>query len=766
MKKFLFILLVFACLVGVANALTYDQANYKKNRQSVLAGTGNDPLYNFIGEVDDLFTGTATTGGITNLLFSEETADPTSTEGRIYYNTTSNLFKFYNGSAWTNFAAESGTVSLDIAYNNGNSIDVDGTAVTLTVSDTDNNAALIVAQNDSTNDPDAMNITSAADAAGAVGLQIDCTAGFDIQGTSDSWSVSIAGLVDGEGLTGVTNSQGILFDTNNEIQFGDNSEDVAFNFAVANTLTLATDTAVDKLDFGVVDALSGVAAIAGDAGADFALSAANTGTFNFTIAQTGVGDNELRLTSAGTAANAIQLTASTGGITADAVDDIIVTCASSAGADDFVLQQTGAFDASVLIKAAGTGSDAISAVATAGGIVLTAVDDMVLTCASSAGADDLTIQQTGAFDASVLLKSAGTGDDAISSVATAGWVLVQSSGATDNHIVISGSGTSANALQLTTTAGGIVVTNGGASGEDILIDGVLSAVGINSDEATTDAIDISATAGGITMASTAVASTWTHTATGAADDLSLIVAGAVDGSLVLSSAGTSTNAIDINATAGGIDIDISGGAATEDFAVTTDTSITLIATEAVADQFKVDAQGTVAGDAINLETSDGGIMLNADGGTNGDIELNAASEIIFTAAGAFTVDITGAGTYKGSWLPDSIVTTTETSTTLDTTDIGKITKVTADAQTITLPATVVGYVYTIFYDGADGGALVTVELDNADQFLGCDIAGAVGEALLLTKATSDRGDYVRVVGDGADGWKIVEMNGTWAEASP
>jgi len=57
MKKFLVIIIVLACIVGVASALTYDQDNYVKNRMSIMSGTGNDPLYNFIGEVDDIFTG-------------------------------------------------------------------------------------------------------------------------------------------------------------------------------------------------------------------------------------------------------------------------------------------------------------------------------------------------------------------------------------------------------------------------------------------------------------------------------------------------------------------------------------------------------------------------------------------------------------------------------------------------------------------------------------------------------------------------------------
>jgi len=88
--------------------------------------------------------------------------------------------------------------------------------------------------------------------------------------------------------------------------------------------------------------------------------------------------------------------------------------------------------------------------------------------------------------------------------------------------------------------------------------------------------------------------------------------------------------------------------------------------DAEADQFKVDATGTVAGDAINLETTDGGILLNADGASNGDIELNAADDITLTAAGLVNVsgslvnaaiqDIPAGGTSTAAVLTNIVIT--------------------------------------------------------------------------------------------------------------
>ena len=199
MKKLLVCIIFIAFLVQLCPAAfttSIDTVGTYKNAYRWTGQPGADKILLWAQEVEDSIDGTA---GFAYLYMIPGT-QPTATEGNFYYNDLAKNLIFYNGTVWQTLGiSSSGT--LDEAYNAGNGIDVDGSAVTLTVSDADNNAALVVAQNDSTNDPDAMNITSAADAATAVGLQIDCTAGFDVQGTSDSWSVSIAGLFDGEGLT-------------------------------------------------------------------------------------------------------------------------------------------------------------------------------------------------------------------------------------------------------------------------------------------------------------------------------------------------------------------------------------------------------------------------------------------------------------------------------------------------------------------------------------------------------------------------------------
>jgi len=95
----------------------------------------------------------------------------------------------------------------------------------------------------------------------------------------------------------------------------------------------------------------------------------------------------------------------------------------------------------------------------------------------------------------------------------------------------------------------------------------------------------------------------------------------------------------------------------------------------------------------------------------------------------------------------------------------KYVTVSADAQTLTLPAVQIGAVFIIVNIAADGGALLTIDPDGNDKFL-TDIAGGVGtdgNNISNTKATQNAGDFVKLVGMSADGWAITEISGVWAD---
>ena len=101
---------------------------------------------------------------------------------------------------------------------------------------------------------------------------------------------------------------------------------------------------------------------------------------------------------------------------------------------------------------------------------------------------------------------------------------------------------------------------------------------------------------------------------------------------------------------------------------------------------------------------------------------------------------------------------------------GQIIYVTAKDKAITLDGTVSGSVMTVVnavggaYLGANNG--IVVDFNGIDWNLGgcSDAAGTAGAALTNTSATARRGDYVKFIGDGADGWNLVAKRGIWAQA--
>lgn len=103
------------------------------------------------------------------------------------------------------------------------------------------------------------------------------------------------------------------------------------------------------------------------------------------------------------------------------------------------------------------------------------------------------------------------------------------------------------------------------------------------------------------------------------------------------------------------------------------------------------------------------------------------------------------------------------SSTMDATDIGYWHTSTLDGIVHTLPAFVAGATYKFMNLANDGAASVAISPAAADAILGPGITGAVNKDLILTKATSKRGDYVVLVAGAAVGsaWNVVDMRGIW-----
>lgn len=111
--------------------------------------------------------------------------DPALTaDGQIGYNSTSDRFRVQANGVTESIAYLSdtaGSATLQVSYNNGATITTAAaTPVTITVPNTSNNTALVINQNDVTNNPN--------------GIEINNTGtGFDIRGTASTWAITKAG---------------------------------------------------------------------------------------------------------------------------------------------------------------------------------------------------------------------------------------------------------------------------------------------------------------------------------------------------------------------------------------------------------------------------------------------------------------------------------------------------------------------------------------------------------------------------------------------
>jgi len=356
----------------------------------------------------------------------------------------------------------------------------------------------------------------------------------------------------------------------------------------------------------------------------------------------------------------------------------LITKAAAGDADDLTVSVTGGYNASLILSSSGTGADALTLGTSAGGIDITvagaaAGEDLDLLSntsinitATETAADAIVLTSSGGLDISavddidMILTSATDGED----------FTIQLAGATNSSLILSSAGTSTDALQILATAGGIdILASGAAAGEDIDIIATGSSVNINSTENVADSIVISSTNGGIDIT------------TNSAEDLDISASGglnlssseAVDGAITIStsnaagqiyisSADTTADAIELDSS-GGFDLVTTGAAGgagdivlhsdLASISITADEAITnaiVLYASAVAGGIDIDAgtgginmksTGAVAGNAITVETTDGGITLIAAGVTNGDLVFTVGDNYTLTVTGDASSIITG-----------------------------------------------------------------------------------------------------------------------------
>lgn len=125
---------------------------------------------------------------------------------------------------------------------------------------------------------------------------------------------------------------------------------------------------------------------------------------------------------------------------------------------------------------------------------------------------------------------------------------------------------------------------------------------------------------------------------------------------ILAGAATDDYAVNFGLDQSGVDIKAFGATtgeyflwdASADTLFTNSGNVSFTGTDAEADQFKVSATGTVAGNAIELLTTNGGMNFAASGAANGDITIAPADDLNVTVGGDIVTTVTGGNVHVGA----------------------------------------------------------------------------------------------------------------------
>jgi hypothetical protein len=201
--------------ITLANGLEIDNATNNRlqiteNSETLRLTFGTDSVTVASGSGVATFDFTTVVPTANQMLFTPQATPVGTTEGTVYYDSDVDILYVRNASTWVDLTAGSTGNTLDGAYDQGGAgvgrtIDADTGAVAITVSNTDNNVALIVTQSDSTNDPNALQVVMASNVATAAAIDIDGQSGaMDIDGTGSTWNVTGAGAGTLNSLTTTT----------------------------------------------------------------------------------------------------------------------------------------------------------------------------------------------------------------------------------------------------------------------------------------------------------------------------------------------------------------------------------------------------------------------------------------------------------------------------------------------------------------------------------------------------------------------------------
>ena len=324
-----------------------------------------------------------------------------------------------------------------------------------------------------------------------------------------------------------------------------------------------------------------------------------------------------------------------------------ITLVATGAAHDLTISVTGAQNSSLILLAEGTTADALQITTTGvgGGMDISCAGDLDIIGTTTADFGD----GTGAvhYDGAGALSLTGTttvdidGSGTVSLESSAGAINVGNDNIAQNVNIGTGGVRDIN-------VGSAVATSISLNAATIFIaTGEIDFTGTNIDLDPTGSFNLAMDAGqAFAVAINGAASSIALAASGAAQDLTIQVTGAFDSSLVLSSAGTGADAIDINATAGGITIDAAGGISIDaggasNFTCTAGNALTLTSGASATWSLSGNDAGALT---LTLDAA------NAGGGT-GVLSLTADDEVRIGDAGGPAIMFVGAGAVTATGNP-------------------------------------------------------------------------------------------------------------------
>jgi hypothetical protein len=549
-------------------------------------------------------------------------ASVTSGDGSVTIGVGSNTIDLtVSGATASTFPTDSGTATPSLGATTiagGTNINTSGagSTVTINVDNAPTFSGLVTAQAGFTQTAGTTTITSDTNAADAIYLRSNggVLSTIRIHADQGADTASIHLLSDDGGITIAATTYATDDAINISAPLGGIDVDAGLQINIASAEN-ANDAIVLRASAGGID----LTAVGQDAGDDIDITSASNINLTSTAdsassiylhANGGVSETIRIHSDLGTGVDSIKLDSDVGGlslISGLATTDAINITASSGGIDiDGALQ--------VNLTSSEDSASAIRIVASAGGMDIDAV---------GASGQDINITNTGG---SIVLVATETASEAID-INTNGGVDIDAS----LQIDLTAGQAVSDAIFLEATSGGVTVTAGGAVAGDIgniLLTSTLASILLTANEAVGDAIKLYATAGGIS----AVAS--------AAIELQ------AGGVLTLGSFSSAANAITLTCfdAAGGIDVNI--GTSGLDL----DSTGSLVITSTANSSTAINFTANTGNGGFRVTTAAGGILTQTDGIYQIDSNLAAAVAIAIEAVdaiGGITLDAGSGGILIG-----------------------------------------------------------------------------------------------------------------------